>query len=89
MFKNLKRISTALADVIVSVATISESVDNLVLSANHATKAVSIHAEELCKEAHFDCELAAHARGIRMKEFQAELDLESVADLDQPDEPKE
>lgn len=79
MFKNLSRISNALTNVVVAACTIDQSVVNLVDSANHATKAISIHASELEQDAIHECAVNAHARKQRMKQFEAELALEDIA----------
>ena len=74
MLKNLSTISNSITQVIVSLCGITKSVDNLVDSANSATHAISRHAEELDKDAEFDCKQNALKRAKLLTDLSAELD---------------
>ena len=74
MLKNLTTIGNSITKVIVSITGITESVDNLINSANSVTHAISRHADELDKDAEFDCKQNALKRAKLLTDLSAELD---------------
>lgn len=67
-------VSGALIKTINSVVGITESLDNIVASANHSTAALRNNAKELEEDSLFECSKKQHARAKALEEFNKELE---------------
>lgn len=76
MFKAFSTLFAFITTVITSLTAISESVDNVAVSINSATHALRVNAEELDKDAIFECEKKSAARTKKLADYKASLETE-------------